>query len=163
MRASVVDLAYFKSRTTVNPTTGCWEWNGHRNLQGYGTVRAIRACGKGRKAHRLAYMTLVGPIHGDLCVCHRCDNPPCCNPEHLFLGTQQQNTRERDEKKRQWTPFGKIRQRRPMDREHAMRIRAMHERNNPHGGLATVDISRMFSLSKTTVRDIVSGRTFAQA
>jgi len=79
----------------------CWEWNGSRERFGYGQKKI-----KGRMyiTHRLAYAWVNGPIPDGMCVLHSCDNPPCCNPNHLFLGTQQDNVRDRCKKNR--TPRG---------------------------------------------------------
>jgi HNH endonuclease len=67
----------------------CWPWLRHRNPEGYGRVNI----GKGRieYAHRVAYTLAAGEIQAGLLVCHTCDNPPCCNPAHLFLGTNADN------------------------------------------------------------------------
>jgi hypothetical protein len=67
---------------------GCWEWNGYRNADGYGLTKHN---GKTSLAHRVAYILTKGPIPEGLGILHRCDNPPCCNPEHLFTGTQKDN------------------------------------------------------------------------
>ena len=67
---------------------GCWEWTGHRQPEGYGQV------GRSYKAHRLAWELFRGPIPPKMEVCHRCDNPPCVNPEHLWLGTHSQNIQD---------------------------------------------------------------------
>lgn len=58
------------------------------DAHGYGQLNFNGAI---TKAHRLSYAAFVGPITGGLFVCHKCDNPKCCNPAHLFLGTQQDN------------------------------------------------------------------------
>lgn len=75
----------------------CWEFNGPRHRQGYG---AITINGKGVRASRLAYQLWVGSV-GDLHVLHKCDNPPCINPGHLFLGTQADNNADMRAKGRQ--------------------------------------------------------------
>jgi hypothetical protein len=68
--------------------SGCWKWLGNKHAQGYGKIGFI---GKTWLAHRLSYELLKGPIPKNMMVCHACDNPECTNPEHLFLGTAQEN------------------------------------------------------------------------
>lgn len=84
---------------TANPDR-CWEWQGGRNVDGYG----VRGTAKGRRkwkfAHRLAYYLFNQQDPGPLCVLHRCDNPACCNPHHLFLGTRAVNNLDRTRKGR---------------------------------------------------------------
>jgi hypothetical protein len=66
----------------------CWEWTGYRHEEGYG-VFTVNS--KQKKAHRLTWEFVFSPIPDGLEVCHKCDNPPCCNPSHLFLGTHVDN------------------------------------------------------------------------
>ena len=77
--------------------SGCWEWVGSRNQKGYGLITIHN---KTTKAHRLAYQTWVGPIPEGLLIRHKCDNPPCINPEHLEPGTIQDNAQDMVERGR---------------------------------------------------------------
>lgn len=80
-----------------DPATGCIEWGGCMNKDNYGVLtREGKIC----YTHRLAWELKRGPIPPGMHVLHRCDNPPCCNPDHLFLGTHLDNMRDRDAKGR---------------------------------------------------------------
>ena len=72
-------------------SSGCWVWTGARTSRGYGEVMLHK---RAWTTHRLVYTMLVGPIPAGLHICHRCDNPPCCNPGHLFAGTRSDNMRD---------------------------------------------------------------------
>src|SRR3990172_5517239 len=69
---------------TSGGETACWEWQGNRGAGGYGLLTLD---GKSVGVHRVVYWVLVGEIPEGMCVCHHCDNPPCCNPAHLFVGS----------------------------------------------------------------------------
>ena len=80
---------------------GCWEWQKSKTVDGYGT---IGFGGKTVRAHRLVWELTVGPIPVGLQVLHSCDNPSCCRPTHLFLGTQVDNIKDMCRKGRNVPP-----------------------------------------------------------
>lgn len=78
----------FWSRVNRLDDNACWEWIGYMNTNGYGefTVNRVKL-----SPHRLSYEIAYGDIPKGMFVCHHCDNPKCCNPEHLFIGTSKDN------------------------------------------------------------------------
>lgn len=83
---------------------GCWEWIGGLDAYGYGRFGISN--GKGIGAHRYSYALHNGPFQKSLFVCHKCDNPKCVNPDHLFLGSHQDNMDDMAGKGRQRSPKG---------------------------------------------------------
>jgi hypothetical protein len=89
-------LERLKSKLKILPS-GCWEIQGFRHPEGYG---AMSYRGKQLRAHKLMHMLTKGEIPSGKIVMHTCDNPPCCNPDHLELGTKADNNRDMFAKKR---------------------------------------------------------------
>lgn len=102
------DIAWLQDRVKVDPHSGCWVWTGVVNHRGYGRYhyttddRILNG-----SAHRLALELALGrPIRPGMSALHRCDNPPCCNGEHLFEGTQADNLDDCRDKGRERPRFG---------------------------------------------------------
>ena len=92
---NAIEQRFYNRVEPMMDDVGCWLWVGRRDSYGYGKL------GKKQTAsHRLSWTIHFGPIPSGLCVLHRCDNPPCVNPAHLFLGTQLDNIRDMNAKGR---------------------------------------------------------------
>lgn len=92
--------ARFLSKIEIMPETGCWEWQAgkYRDYKGnYSYGQFWWGENKSVKASRAAWMLLRGPIPEGGQILHKCNNPPCCNPDHLYVGDHDQNMRDRDE------------------------------------------------------------------
>lgn len=81
-------VARFWSKIDIGSPVECWEWSNSTNWKGYGHLGINEVTWL---SHRLAWMLTSGDIPDGLCVLHECDNPLCCNPDHLFLGTHTDN------------------------------------------------------------------------
>jgi len=121
----------------------CWPWLGAVSSNGYGVISINR---RDVGTHRLAYELTHGCVPAGLLVCHRCDNPPCCNPSHLFAGTPSDNTRDLYAKNRMPSRKGELH---PLSkltnaqREEIVRRRRAGERN--------MDLAIEFGVSRPTI------------
>jgi len=88
----------FWSKVDPAPSSCCWEWTAGKSSNGYGQFKLNT---KMLSAHRIAYTLTKGEIPKDLIVRHTCDNPVCCNPDHLILGTYADNMADKVERNRQ--------------------------------------------------------------
>lgn len=141
----------------------CWPWIGGHNGRGYGRFGMGGRGAKQDYAHRVAWLFANGPIPDGMHVCHRCDNPPCCNPRHLFLGTVRDNALDKGAKGRHHVTIdpGMVRgERNPnatIGWEQVRAIRRMHADGAPKKRLA-----RIFGIGRTTVGHIIAGRTWRE-
>jgi hypothetical protein len=125
----------------------CWPWTGNRRPDGYGRL-GVR--GSAYYAHRLAYASTFGPIPDGMLVCHRCDNPSCCNPAHLFVGTDADNQRDAAAKGRK--PAGSRHRLAVLTQEQAQAIRASRA--------AAATLAQDFGVSIRTVYRVRAGETY---
>ena len=87
----------FWEKTEKRGPYECWPWKGHFDKDGYGLLDVGRSC---KGAHRVAWELVRGPIPPKMYVCHHCDNPPCVNPKHLYIGSGSDNMRDMWKRKR---------------------------------------------------------------
>lgn len=148
----------FWSMVDIRADNDCWEWCGTRSSLGYGHLTRKKGT---RKAHRIAYEIAVGPIPVGMVICHRCDNPACCNPSHLWAGSQSENMKDCWIKGRMAAPVATS--------ETALRgSRCVHAKLSDEDVrkiYASTEnekvIAKKFGVSKTTVHNIKVGRTWS--
>ena len=129
--------------------TACWPYTGSITTHGYGSAAWNRHT---LGAHKVAWLTLRGPVPDGLCVLHRCDNPPCCNPRHLFLGTKQDNADDKSAKGR-----GQKRNPRKLDPKKAREIRALK------GKATSGEIAALYNIDQSHAFAIWAGRVWKNA
>ena len=137
----------------IERDNGCWEWQKGKNDRGYGEVSIN---GISLYVHRFAWELLNGEIPGGMCILHKCDNPSCINPDHLFIGTQLDNVRDMLSKGRASPP--------PVHRGTKNNKAVLCEwkvRYIRASDLSQRAIARMFGIGKTTVAHVQCGRTWA--
>lgn len=138
----------------VDGETGCWIWQLGRDASGYGTINRLDC--QEKRAHRYFYEKRFGPIPAGMLVCHRCDNPPCVNPDHLFLGTYKDNAHDSMNKGR-W-PNGSQRSQAKLTESQVLEIRLIYG----SGGTTQLDLARKFGVSRSLVRNIVLNKAWRQ-
>jgi len=143
-KLSPLETACFWSRVTVLEDNDCWEWREHTD-NGYGRFR-------GARAPRVAYEFAKGPIPDGMLVRHTCDNPRCCNPFHLILGTNSDNMQ--DALARGRFAIGPRHGNTRLTQEQADYIR-----QNPDG-LTGKALAAQFGIAQSTVSYIRSGRSW---
>lgn len=130
--------------------TPCIEFDGRLNEDGYGYIGPW-------SAHRLAWTKKYGPIPEGMHVLHKCDNPPCWNVEHLFLGTHQDNMADRDSKGRQARQIGIMNGRAQLNEIDIKIIKFLLR----EGKRSLNQIARCFKVCKSTIVHIKMGRTWS--
>lgn len=149
-------------------TDGCWPWTGTCSAKGYGRFRMDMV---DYVAHRLAHEVANGKIPAGILVCHKCDNPPCCNPAHLFPGTAQDNRADCVAKGRQARGDKSGRHTHPetnpvgeRNGEHKLTEREVSEiRKLSAMGSSYETLRRQFKVSKSAIAKAVTRRTWQHA
>lgn len=169
--ADGVAAAYLLWRLTerIEATkSGCWEWQGARQSQGYGTIHLKNWNWPERVVvvHRLIYELCVDAIPDGLCVLHRCDNPRCVRPDHLFAGSNGDNIADKVAKGRQARGQSVRRNHGHLKGETVKTARLTAEdvlaiRKADADGESPAVIAERHGISGTQVRTIVSGRSWA--
>ena len=146
----------------VQKSDGCWLWQGHREPFGYGIIYEKRDSirnGKRWKAHRLSWTIHYGDIPERVHVLHKCDNPPCVRPDHLFLGTQQDNMTDMCQKGRHKCNFPK-----GFDHYHSKlteeQIRYIRTSDISKRG-TIVRLARECNVSHVTIRNVLNRKVYS--
>lgn len=131
------------------PNSGCWLWAGTVHGKGYGHIWYKGSC---KKAHRASYEEFVGKIPEDMYVMHKCDNPACVNPDHLMLGTNQDNMDDRNNKMRQ--AHGESHSKAKLTDKLVLYIRSLPE------GFNQSELAKTLNIKSSTISNLLSGRTW---
>lgn len=131
----------------------CWIWIAVVHRLGYGQFR-LR--GDMIQAHRASWEIHYGPIPDGLWVLHKCDNPPCVNPAHLFLGTRQDNVDDKVNKGRSYHPYGELSPAAKLTKEQAEEIRYLYA----HTKVFQRELAERFGVSQTAISRIVISKTW---
>lgn len=126
----------------------CWMWLGHIDRYGYGKFWNFLS-------HRFSWIDTFGNIPDGLYVCHKCDNPSCVNPRHLFLGTQLDNMQDMVKKGRIHSHIGEDNPKSKLSERDIYKIYRLYD-----AGLSGYKIAKMFLVSKTNILGIVRGKTW---
>lgn len=132
----------FWARVDKNAPNGCWVWGGYCQRFGHGWL------GRRGLAHRYAWELTVGPLPKDKCLLHHCDNPPCVNPAHLYVGDRLANGL--DAAKRGRTTRGERNWSVKLKPEQVLEIRGLR------GKLSMTEIARRYGVAQTTVSNIIN-------
>lgn len=127
----------------VDRSGECWLWTGSKTKAGYGTFNNAQST-TWSYAHRISYEWAYGAIPNKLFICHRCDNPACVRPDHLFLGTPADNVHDRDAKGRSYVKLTPA---------IVQNIYSMCK-----SGVSQREIAKRYDVNQSTISLIVSGK-----
>lgn len=150
----MIDKIY-KNLPDILDESICWEWKGCKDKNGYGMINHN---GKTLKAHRISYEIYYAVPLGALHCLHKCDNPKCINPLHLFSGTNLDNVKDKIRKGRSFTGNQKGEKNgasKLLDAQ-VIKIRELYKT----GRYTTCDLSKKFNVHRSTISYIVNNKTY---
>jgi hypothetical protein len=139
----------------------CWEWTAAVDASGYGDL-ILYEVANGRKvqfhtrAHRYAWTLTHGPIPEGMLICHHCDNRLCCNPNHLFVGTNSDNMLDMWRKQRHLDLRGEKNGRAKLTEQQVEEIRRLYDRKARNGGI----LARRYGVQGDAITRIITGRSW---
>ena len=149
----------FLQKYRVDLATGCWLWTDHVDEDGYGIIW-VGGKKRTKRAHRVSLELRGETIPQDTLVCHTCDTRHCVNPRHLYVGTNQQNIADMVRRGRSATAINpqpeELNGRAKIGKDDVRTIRSLHA-----AGVQTKTLQKRFSLCRTAVQRIVSGKAWA--
>lgn len=152
------DIARFWGK--VQKTTSCWLWIGRKNSQGYGYFwLGTKQDGKDRIAHRVAYEIAHGCLPSGMHVLHRCDNPSCVRPDHLWAGTHTDNMHDMFSKGRRRPARG---ERNGNSRLTMREVNEIRDAYVPKVVTCKI-LARRYGVTPPTIHRIICGRTWTAA
>lgn len=153
----MIELLPKRFTENIDSSGECWLWNGYTSVTGYGEISRN---GKKVRTHRYAWECVHGKIQGGLHVLHKCDVRNCVNPDHLYLGTHQQNMLDRMERGRDFGYSGESNGRSKLTQQDADEIRKLYKRG--HGGtkseFSTIGLAKRYGVGSTAIGDIINNR-----
>ncbi len=149
-------IAFWNKVAITADDNQCWLWQGCHLLSGYGLMEINR---KRIRAHRIAWSYPDYVIPEGMDVCHSCDNPKCCNPKHLFIGTHQENMDDMKMKKRYCMPItrkGIDSNKAKLTEEQVLAIRSEYI---PYK-VSTPKLAAKYNVHQSVIHDIVTRKTW---
>lgn len=132
-------------------TNGCWNWVGD-SVVGYGRIMIQT---KRVLAHRLSWRIFRGEVPVELDLCHHCDNPACVNPDHLFLGTAEDNVRDAAKKNR--LQYGVRKANAKLNAQKVIQILQLGKRGEPH-----CDIAKQMGVDASVITNVLNGKAWTR-
>ncbi len=144
-------VSVFWNKVNIKEEDDCWPWKEGASPKGYGQFYDRKNVWR---AHRYAYKIVQGDIPDKLFVCHTCDNPPCCNPKHLFLGDNQSNVDDMMNKKRK--RVGSDCRNAKLNESQVIKIRKMYKTGN----YTLVSLGELFKVDCSTIGNLITKKTW---